>query len=158
MSWKKPRKKGSSFSSSVPSLPQKQNPPLRAALQRAFYSGPIPSAAELERYEQVCPGLADRLVNMAERQISMAESQMKHRQVLENKVISTNARLSYMGLLSGFILGGAGLGAAVYLILEGKQLGGGAAFVASLATLAGLFIYGRSRQEKHLESRLGKHP
>jgi len=79
---------------------------------------------------------------------------MKHRHALEIKVISTNARLSYLGLLSGFMLGSGGLGAAVYLIRLGKEMGGGAAFVASLATLAGLFLYGRKRQEKQLEERL----
>lgn len=154
MSWKKQRKKGSLVSSSVPNLAQKQNSPIRTTIQGAFYSGPIPSAAELERYEHVSPGLADRLVHMAERQLVMAESQMKHRHSLEAKVVTTNVRLSYLGLLSGFILGAGGLVAAFYLILHGKQLGGGAAFVASLATLAGLFIYGRRRQEKHLDSRL----
>jgi uncharacterized membrane protein len=98
------------------------------------------------------------MVQMAERQLAMAESQMKHRQGLETKVITTNTRLSYLGLLSGFILGSGGLAAAVYLIKIGRELGGGAAFVASLTTLAGLFIYGRRKQERHLEERSKGNP
>jgi hypothetical protein len=94
------------------------------------------------------------MIQMAERQLTMAENQMKHRQGLESKVISTNAILSYLGLISGFVLGSGGLAAAVYLIKLGRELGGGAAFVGSLATLAGLFIYGRRKQERQLEDRL----
>ncbi len=122
-------------------------------IQRKSFSGPIPPATELEHYERVHPGLAERIVSMAERQLSMAESQMRHRQDLESKVITSNVRLSYLGLVSGFVLGTGGLGAAVYLIRLGKELGGGAAFIASLATLAGLFIYGRKKQQRGEKNR-----
>lgn len=94
------------------------------------------------------------MLQMAERQLAMAESQMKHRQQLENRVISTNVRLAYLGLVSGFVLGSGGLAAAVYLIRLGRELGGGAAFISSLATLAGLFIYGRRKQQRDLDERL----
>jgi uncharacterized membrane protein len=124
----------------------------------AFYSGPLPQAAELQRYEQVKSGFAERIMQMAERQIAMAESQIAHRQDLEKHVIRTNVRLSYLGLLSGFILCAGGLAAAVYLIDQGRELGGGAAFVGSLAALAGLFIYGRKKQEQQLTDRLKKSP
>jgi len=130
-----------------------QNPQIQT-VRGAFFSGPIPPSSELERYERVLPGIAERMVQMAERQLSMAESQVKHRQALETRVISTNVRLSYLGLLSGFILGAGGLIAAVYLIILGRELGGSAAFIVSLSTLAGLFIYGRRKQEKQLEDRL----
>jgi len=153
MSSKRRHSRGNYPLSPAADLAQKTNAQAQQ-IRSAFYSGPLPPAAELERYEKVRPGLAERIVRMAERQIEMAEGQMKHRHALEIKVISTNARLSYLGLLSGFMLGSGGLGAAVYLIRLGKEMGGGAAFVASLATLAGLFLYGRKRQEKQLEERL----
>src|SRR6266568_1571715 len=77
-------------------------------IQGKFFSGPIPPASELEHYERVKPGLAERIVSMAERQLTMAEDQMKHRHKLEDKAIATNVRLSYLGLASGFILGASG--------------------------------------------------
>lgn len=120
-----------------------------------FFSGPIPPASELEHYERIRPGLADRIIAMAERQLTMAESQMKHRQGLEKGVVKTNSRLAYLGLVSGFVLGAGGLTAAVYLIRMGKELGGAAAFIASLATLAGLFIYGRRKQDADLARKAG---
>ena len=143
----------------APNLPivAGQNPQVQT-VRGAFFSGPIPPAAELERYEKIYPGISERMLQMAERQLAMAESQMKHRQGLESRVISTNAVLSYLGLVSGFILGSGGLAAAVYLIRLGRELGGAAAFIASLATLAGLFVYGRRKQEKQLEDRLKDRP
>lgn len=125
-------------------------------IRSQFYQGPLPPASELQRYEQVKSGFGERIMQMAERQLAMAESQMKHRQALETRVVSTNVRLSYLGLVSGFVLGAGGLCAAVYLIRLGRELGGSAAFIGSLATLAGLFIYGRRRQEKHLDQRVQK--
>jgi uncharacterized membrane protein len=122
-------------------------------IQGKFFSGPLPPASELEHYERIKAGLAERIVLMAERQLTMAEEQMKHRHALENKVINTGVRLSYLGLASGFFLGLSGLAAAVYLIQQGKELGGAAAFIGSLATLAGLFIYGKRKQESDLEKR-----
>jgi len=90
---------------------------------------------------------------MAEKQLAIAENQTKHRQDLEKSVIRNNVRLSYLGLVSGFILGAGGLGAATWLIYLGKELGGAAAFVASLATLAGLFFYGRKQQSRELDKK-----
>jgi uncharacterized membrane protein len=123
-------------------------------IRSLFYQGPLPPASELQRYEQVRAEFGERIMQMAERQLAMAESQMKHRQAIETRVITTNVRLSYLGLVSGFVLGAGGLCAAVYLIRLGRELGGGAAFIASLATLAGLFIYGRKRQEKQLNQKV----
>jgi uncharacterized membrane protein len=47
------------------------------------YSGPLPPSEELERYNQVVPGLADRLVTTFEKQAS-------HRMELENWLLLLN--------------------------------------------------------------------
>ncbi len=39
---------------------------MQIAAQQTITSGPIPSAAEIERYEAVLPGAADRILSMAE--------------------------------------------------------------------------------------------
>lgn len=113
-------------------------------------SGPLPPPEDLEHYERIQPGLAERIVAMAEKTMALTEGQTKHRQDLERTVIRNNIRLAYLGLLSGFIMGGGGLVAAVILIREGRELGGGAAFIASLAALTGLFFYGRKKQDDEL--------
>jgi uncharacterized membrane protein len=128
-------------------------PQITQQFQSKFYSGPIPAPEQLEHYEKVQAGLAERIVTMAEKQIAIAEGQTKHRQDLERTVIHNNVRLSYLGLVSGFILGAAGLGSAIWLIYIGRQLGGGAAFVTSLSALVGLFFYGKRKQSTELEKK-----
>ena len=44
----------------------------------------------------------------------------------------------------------------MWLIYVGRQLGGGAAFVASLGTLAGVFYYGRRKQSDELANKRDK--
>jgi uncharacterized membrane protein len=132
-------------------IPGQQNVLLAQQVHGKFFSGPLPPPDQLEHYERVQAGLAGRIVTMAEKQLTIAEGQTKHRQDLEQRVIKNNIRLSYLGLASGFILGAGGLAAATWLIYLGRELGGGAAFIASLATLAGLFFYGRKKQSEELE-------
>ena len=115
-----------------------------------FFSGLLPPPEQLEHYERVQTGLAERIVTRAEQQLAIAEGQTKHRQDLEKRVISNNIGPPYLGLAPGFIRGVGGLASASWLIILGKQVGGGAAFVASLATLAGIFLYGRKRQGEEL--------
>jgi uncharacterized membrane protein len=56
---------------------------LRVQAMMQSFSGPLPPPEALERYNQVLPGAAERI-------ISMAESQHAHRQELEKKVIHAN--------------------------------------------------------------------
>lgn len=42
------------------------------------YFGIIPSSKEMERYENICPGSADRI-------LKMAEEELQHKRLLETK-------------------------------------------------------------------------
>lgn len=59
-------------------LPDDTPPELRAVIRRAVHSGPVPSAGELQRYELVLPGLANRLVSMAEKEQDIRSWDCKH--------------------------------------------------------------------------------
>lgn len=75
--------------------PQRQ--PSQQVVQHAsFYSGIIPKAEELERYEQISPGFANRI-------ISMTEQEGHHRRSLEKKVIWMGFFNSMTGLLFAFL-------------------------------------------------------
>jgi uncharacterized membrane protein len=87
---------------------------------------------------------------MAEEQVFMAKSQMQHRHELETRVIGSNTRLAGRGQWFAFILGLSGLVGAMLLIHEGRELGGATAFLASLVSLVGVFVYGRKQQQKEL--------
>lgn len=49
-----------------------------SAVQAKSFSGPIPAPEDLEHYDRICPGFADRI-------LKMAEAQAANRQVLERK-------------------------------------------------------------------------
>jgi hypothetical protein len=57
----------------------------------ASYSGPIPSATEMLGYERACPGIADRIM-------TMSEKQMDHRQKIETIAIKTSSLNSCLGV------------------------------------------------------------
>lgn len=52
-----------------PSNTKKQSQSIQVAQQK-FYSGPIPDPDSLQKYEDVCPGFAERLMSMAEKEQS----------------------------------------------------------------------------------------
>lgn len=39
------------------------------AMEQKMYSGPLPPAEEIEAYERVCPGAADRIITMTEKSL-----------------------------------------------------------------------------------------
>jgi uncharacterized membrane protein len=59
-------------------------------------SGPIPSPEALQQYETICPGAADRI-------ISMAEKNMAHRHSMEEELLSSEFKLRKTGQLYGLI-------------------------------------------------------
>jgi uncharacterized membrane protein len=108
----------------------------------AQYSGPIPPPEILNRYNELLPGAADRI-------IAMAEAQAKHRQTLEQIAIKSGARDSMLGLIFGLTIGLAGISGSVFCIINGYQAGGTILGTGSLASLVGVFVYGsRQRREE----------
>ena len=111
------------------------------------YAGPIPDATQLEKYESICQGAADRI-------ILMAEKQSEHRQSIEKIVVKTNARNSTLGVIAAFILGVLTIAGGVFLAYNGRELSGTVLGSAGLVGLVSVFIYGtqsgkRERVEKY---------
>jgi len=109
----------------------------------AMYIGPIPDAAQLEKYEQICPGAADRI-------ISMAESQAHHRQMLESMAVKSNAKNSTLGVIFAFVIGMLTIIGGVFLAYSGLEWPGAIIGSTGLIGLVSVFIYGTrsSRQER----------
>ena len=97
-------------------------------------------------YDQICPGAADRIIGMAERQAT-------HRQSLEKTAIQGNVSHAKLGQIFGFILGMVALLGGIYLLATGKSAEGYATVLGTLGTLAGIFVYGRRRQEQEREQK-----
>ena len=102
------------------------------------YSGPLPHPKHLEKYEDVCPGAADRI-------IAMAEGQAKHRQNMEHFVIKANGRNSTLGVIIGGIVAVLAIGCGTHIIESGYIT-----MFGSLSTLVGVFIYGKRANRKEL--------
>lgn len=123
-------------------LPESAHVKLMIAESR--FAGPLPPADQLQKYEEVMPGAADRI-------FKMAEDQAHHRQEMEATVIKSNSRDSMLGVIFAFILGLVIIGGGIYLAIKGHKYGpwltlGGAAGLISV------FIYGtRSSKKERVE-------
>lgn len=51
---------------------------VRQVVRRAFHSGPVPSSYELQNYENILPGLANRLVVLAENEQKIRGGDVRH--------------------------------------------------------------------------------
>ena len=108
--------------------------------------GPIPSAEELANYAQVQGDLPERIMRQYERRMAMAEAQTQHRMSMESRVVDNNIVMERRGWWSATGLGVLVLGGSLYLVYAGKSLEGLAGIIMALATLLGLYIWGRHDQ------------
>jgi uncharacterized membrane protein len=102
------------------------------------YSGPIPRAAELGNYEAVLPGLANRIV-------TMAEKQAKHRRRLETvDVVFEHIHVTF-GQLSALAVAIFFGWVAWDLGQSGEPLLAGFIGAVDLVALVSVFIYARRK-------------
>lgn len=106
--------------------------PAAIAVTRESFAGPLPPPALLAEYEQALPGLAERIV-------LIAENEGNHRRAVENRLI----RLSELGLLSGFILSMLAIGGGLVLVWAGKGLEGLAPLILSIVGIVTIFVLRR---------------
>ena len=104
-------------------------------------SGPIPPHEELAGYEAVLPGSANRI-------LSMAEGQSKHRQNLEDRVIRHDIIKSYFGLVFGFLICLAGFYTAYRIVEAGYPVTGALFGAAPLGGLVAVFIKATDLRQK----------
>lgn len=100
----------------------------------------------LLKYDEVSPGLANRIV-------SLAESQSAHRQKMESKVIDSNVSSQRLGLFLGALLCLVSIAGGIYLISTDKDVYGLAAIIAPLVSLAGVFVYAKREQRIERENK-----
>lgn len=115
-------------------------------IARATYQGPLPLPHMLAQYDEVVPGAADRI-------ITMAESQSKHRQKMESSVIAAGIRDSLLGLISAFLIGITTVVGGTICVLKGVSTGGTILSGSGLAALIGVFIYGSRQRRKERQEK-----
>lgn len=105
-------------------------------VQRESFSGPLPHPDHLKRYNQIVPGSANRLLKMAEDDLAHIHK-MKQQQASIEKIATIG------GLLTGWSIAMVALLGSGYLILNGHDIAGAMLGTGSLASLVGIFVYGR---------------
>ena len=111
--------------------------------------GPLPTAEELQKYNTVFEGCAERLV-------ALAENQSNHRQVIEKAVVNGNVAAEKRGQIFGFIIAMTAVIGGIYLIANDRSVEGLVAIIAALSALVGVFVYGRIQQKKERETKLNQ--
>lgn len=116
--------------------------PLNIRLTTEAMAGPLPSPTLLAQYDQVMPGLAERIVSMAERE-------QAHRHAIDHLEVEQPYRIARTGQRLAFSVTAMVLGVAVLLAILGHVTL--AAIIAGIdvVTLAGLFLYSRRSTDDH---------
>ena len=120
------------------------------------FSGPLPHPNDLEKYENIVPGSAEKI-------IKLAENQSIHRQNLEKKVINSGIKNSNKGLNFGLIIGISGFIVVAYCAYLKLQVLAGIIAAIDLGSLVGVFVYGsiqrkneRLLKEKELKKNISQ--
>lgn len=132
-------------SAAIPTQPQEKTQ--EKAIIHQSYQGPIPPSLELERYEQVLPGAAERILAMAERE----QASRHDREDLETrtniKLAHNGQRIQLFGMVCALIITAACIGAAVYFADSSSWLAG-VVFTSTISVLALAFVYDRKGSQK----------
>jgi uncharacterized membrane protein len=112
-----------------------------------MFVGPLPSPQLLQEYENILPGLAERIV-------IMAETQAAHRQRMERSVLKIESRNSTLGVIFAFLISVSALAVSGFVISQGKEIGGAILGGTGLVSFVGTFIYGTAQRRKERESRI----
>jgi uncharacterized membrane protein len=112
---------------------------------RSEFSGPLPHPEILAQYEEILPGAATRI-------FEMAEEQAHHRRAMEKNSLNLAGRDAMLGILFGFILASMGIiGGILIIILNPNSVGslitGSALSGSSLLGVVRIFVIGSKDKE-----------
>ena len=123
---------------------------------QAEFRGPLPPPEILQRYEEIHPGTAERVLQQFERET-------QHRHAIEKKIVDTQLEAQRaeipalrLGQAFGLVIALGGILAGTICIIlaptAGHAWAGASIAGSSLATLVGVFIYGRKSKPATDES------
>lgn len=109
------------------------------AIAHESFRGPVPSPKMLSEYEEIVPGLADRLVKLAE-----AEQQFRHD--ISTKALDFSYFKDRRGQWMGFLLSAAVLASSFFFAMQGKDALAGTLITLNLVGLASVFAIGHLKK------------
>ncbi len=128
--------------------PSAQSEEIFSLTAHEHFVGPLPPPEVLAEYERVVPGLAERIVALAEKEQHERFALAKERVSLEREDIAVaKEQISLLKRAQwfGFSFGTATLASSLYLITHGEPAGSVATLITGIATLLGTFFYGNKR-------------
>ncbi|MFH1429303.1 MAG: DUF2335 domain-containing protein [Candidatus Margulisiibacteriota bacterium] len=126
-----------------PDLPDNKIKQVIKSVEMFAMSGPLPPPQILAGYENVLKGSADRI-------ITLTELQSKHRQELEKQAVNSDILNEKIGMILAFIISMTITCGGLGLLYVGQSIVGLASVIMPLATLSGVFIYGKNSDKKQL--------
>lgn len=96
---------------------------------------------DLEKYDKVVPGAAERI-------ISMAEKEMKHRHDNDDFIARNIVRTTYISIFFAFVSVVILSGLTFFALYKGYDKVAGAIAVGSIAAVAGVFIFFKRNKGK----------
>jgi uncharacterized membrane protein len=116
-------------------------------------SGPLPPPEALAKYNAVVPGLADKMVKMAEDEAAHRREMERNAQLIQGTDIRGYRRSELLGQIFGFGIGAIAICGAVYACVHGAQIGGGLIGTSGVTGLTAVFVLGRRylAQQKQME-------
>lgn len=130
---------------SVPNRNSKRPPVSTTITHSQFTSGPIPTADELQKLEAVKPGLAERVVAMAELEqksrISQNDDIIKLQGEMAKKEYSIPRRGQALGFMSVCLI----VGLCAYMVYQGNASDAKSVAIGTIVSLAAVFVLGRRK-------------
>ncbi|HOO50495.1 MAG TPA: DUF2335 domain-containing protein [Alphaproteobacteria bacterium] len=104
------------------------------AILSVSYEGPLPPAVEMEKYNRILPGAAERV-------FAMAEKDGDHRRSIEKDLVSKRFRADILGMCFAFSLAFICIIAAMYFFYVGNITAGFALLGFPVLSLIGKFLH-----------------
>lgn len=100
------------------------------------FSGPLPHPDVLERYNQVAPHAADRI-------IAMAEQETSHRHNIEQAIVDNEFKEARMGQICALAIGSLAIISGAIISISGAPWAGAIIGGSGVVGLVSVFILGR---------------
>ncbi len=124
---------------------------------RAIFSGPIPPPDLVRAYEDALPGLADRIVGLAE---SEGEHRRRQEEValdsnieVNRKLVDAHIREVRTGQLYALVIAIVAIGCGSFVAVSGGQFAGAVIGAGGLVGIVTAFIQGRRKDDSTQEEK-----
>lgn len=122
----------------------KNNP---VTFTQSITSGPIPSPDILSKYDALMPGLADRIVTMAEVEVSQRHKVEWECLVLNREALHVEAGERRIGQILGFSIGMASLAVSIVSLFMRYEIAASIIGGTTVVGLVAVFVTGRFKKD-----------